>query len=150
MVVLEAVGRLVPGVMGNERVGRARSPSPTGLLEYPQYTRPADVPGLGGARGAALRRPRPRRPLAAGPGAGPHARATAPTSSRPEAGLTDDEARLLDEFGLGAAGGQSLSWSVPAPVATPTGAACAMNPTDLVDQRAACATTSPTSRPATR
>ena len=78
MVVLEAVGRLVPGVMGNATSADEESFS-DGLLEYPQYTRPADVPGLGRARRAALGRPRPHRPVAAGPGPGPHRRATAPT-----------------------------------------------------------------------
>ncbi|MDZ7675971.1 MAG: tRNA (guanosine(37)-N1)-methyltransferase TrmD [Acidimicrobiales bacterium] len=41
MVVLEAVGRLVPGVMGNEASASEESFA-SGLLEYPQYTRPAD------------------------------------------------------------------------------------------------------------
>lgn len=41
MVVLEAVGRLVPGVMGNDTSAREESFS-AGLLEYPQYTRPAE------------------------------------------------------------------------------------------------------------
>ncbi|MFN8041462.1 MAG: tRNA (guanosine(37)-N1)-methyltransferase TrmD [Acidimicrobiales bacterium] len=45
MVVLEAVGRLVPGVMGNAASGDDESFS-TGLLEYPQYTKPADFRGL--------------------------------------------------------------------------------------------------------
>jgi tRNA (guanine37-N1)-methyltransferase len=44
MVVLEAVGRLVPGVMGNAESGTEESFS-TGLLEYPHYTRPADFRG---------------------------------------------------------------------------------------------------------
>jgi tRNA (guanine37-N1)-methyltransferase len=40
VVVVEAVARLVPGVMGNP--GSAEDESFTsGLLEYPQYTRPA-------------------------------------------------------------------------------------------------------------
>ena len=48
MVVLEAVGRLVPGVMGNQQSGDDESFS-DGLLEYPHYTCPAsfrnwDVP----------------------------------------------------------------------------------------------------------
>ncbi|MEJ5255516.1 MAG: tRNA (guanosine(37)-N1)-methyltransferase TrmD [Acidimicrobiales bacterium] len=45
MVVLEAVGRLVPGVMGNERSAREESFT-DGLLEYPQYTKPANYRGL--------------------------------------------------------------------------------------------------------
>lgn len=44
MVVLEAVGRLVPGVMGNAASGEDESFS-TGLLEYPQFTKPADFRG---------------------------------------------------------------------------------------------------------
>ena len=44
MVVLEAVGRLVPGVMGNEASAGDESFS-AGLLEYPQYTRPAEFRG---------------------------------------------------------------------------------------------------------
>ena len=44
MVVLEAVGRLVPGVMGNSTSADEESFS-TGLLEHPQYTRPAEYRG---------------------------------------------------------------------------------------------------------
>lgn len=44
MVVLEAVTRLVPGVMGNATSGTEESFS-DGLLEYPQYTRPAEFRG---------------------------------------------------------------------------------------------------------
>jgi tRNA (guanine37-N1)-methyltransferase len=44
MVVLEAVGRLVPGVMGNAESALEESFS-SGLLEYPQYTRPATYRG---------------------------------------------------------------------------------------------------------
>jgi tRNA (guanine37-N1)-methyltransferase len=44
MVVLEAVGRLVPGVMGNDTSADDESFS-AGLLEYPQYTRPAEFRG---------------------------------------------------------------------------------------------------------
>jgi tRNA (guanine37-N1)-methyltransferase len=40
MVVLEAVGRLIPGVMGNQASAGEESFA-DGLLEYPQYTRPA-------------------------------------------------------------------------------------------------------------
>src|SRR3954447_23900811 len=41
LVVIEAVARLVPGVMGNTESGDDESFG-SGLLEYPQYTRPAD------------------------------------------------------------------------------------------------------------
>jgi tRNA (guanine37-N1)-methyltransferase len=44
MVVLEAVGRLVPGVMGNADSAGDES-FVDGLLEYPQYTRPAEFRG---------------------------------------------------------------------------------------------------------
>ena len=92
LVVIEAVGRLVPGVMGNTTSGDDESFS-DGLLEYPHYTRPGHVPRLGRARRAPLRRPRPHRPLAHGQGAGPHGPrpprphrgARRPERSRPEA-----------------------------------------------------------------
>ena len=44
MVVMEAVGRLVPGVMGNDTSADEESVS-DGLLEYPHYTRPAEFRG---------------------------------------------------------------------------------------------------------
>ncbi|MFZ4516816.1 MAG: tRNA (guanosine(37)-N1)-methyltransferase TrmD [Microthrixaceae bacterium] len=44
LVVLEAVGRLVPGVMGNDTSAEEESFA-DGLLEYPQYTRPAEFRG---------------------------------------------------------------------------------------------------------
>jgi tRNA (guanine37-N1)-methyltransferase len=45
LVVLEAVGRLVPGVMGNAASATDESFA-EGLLEHPQYTRPADFRGM--------------------------------------------------------------------------------------------------------
>jgi tRNA (guanine37-N1)-methyltransferase len=46
VVVVEAVTRLVPGVIGN--IASAEEESFTdGLLEYPHYTRPAEIRGLG-------------------------------------------------------------------------------------------------------
>jgi tRNA (guanine37-N1)-methyltransferase len=44
LVVIESVTRLVPGVMGNEASSGDESFT-DGLLEYPQYTRPADFRG---------------------------------------------------------------------------------------------------------
>jgi tRNA (guanine37-N1)-methyltransferase len=44
LVVIEAVTRLVPGVMGNAESGADES-HVDGLLEYPQYTRPAEFRG---------------------------------------------------------------------------------------------------------
>jgi tRNA (guanine37-N1)-methyltransferase len=56
LVIMDAVSRLVPGVLGNERSAGDESFSkgpnnPMGLVEYPQYTRPAvfgamAVPGV--------------------------------------------------------------------------------------------------------
>jgi tRNA (guanine37-N1)-methyltransferase len=43
-VVIEATARLVPGVMGNTASAEDESFA-DGLLEYPQYTRPADFRG---------------------------------------------------------------------------------------------------------
>lgn len=76
LVVIEAVTRLVPGVLGNDASVAEESFS-DGLLEYPQYTRPAEfrnwaVPEILRSgdhariarwrRAAALRRTRARRP----------------------------------------------------------------------------------------
>jgi tRNA (guanine37-N1)-methyltransferase len=44
LCVVEAVTRLIPGVMGNHESARDESFS-AGLLEYPQYTRPANFRG---------------------------------------------------------------------------------------------------------
>jgi len=46
MVLIDAVSRLVPGVLGNERSAENESFSAGGLLEYPQYTRPRVYRGL--------------------------------------------------------------------------------------------------------
>lgn len=95
LVVIEAVARLVPGVMGNTESGEDESFG-AGLLEYPQYTRPADFRGWQvpealrsgdharisrWRRAQALRRTLDRRPDLLGPRA-----------------LTAEERRLLDEF----------------------------------------------------
>lgn len=97
-VVVDAVSRLVPGVMGNEESAADESFA-TGLLEYPQYTRPAEFRGWAvpeilrsgdhpriarWRRAQALRRTLDRRPdLIAARG-----------------GLSAEEERLLAEFGL--------------------------------------------------
>jgi len=96
LAVVEAVARLVPGVMGNHLSAKEESFA-GGLLEYPQYTRPADFRGWQvpevlrsgdhgriavWRRAQALIRTRDRRPdllVARG-------------------GLTEDERRLLDKF----------------------------------------------------
>jgi tRNA (guanine37-N1)-methyltransferase len=45
MVVIDAVARLLPGVLGDDESSREESFS-AGLLEYPQYTRPAEFRGM--------------------------------------------------------------------------------------------------------
>jgi tRNA (guanine37-N1)-methyltransferase len=45
MVIIDAVTRLLPGVLGDEDSARDDSFS-QGLLEYPQYTRPAEFRGM--------------------------------------------------------------------------------------------------------
>jgi tRNA (guanine37-N1)-methyltransferase len=77
MVVLDAVVRLLPGVLSTSEAWRDESHSLEGLLEYPQYTRPVDFGGLrvpdvllsghhaqvaAWRRREALRRTRERRP----------------------------------------------------------------------------------------
>ena len=98
VVVVEAVARLVPGVMGN--LASAEEESFTdGLLEYPHYTRPADFRGwavpevllsghhgrvAGWRRAAALARTIERRPeLIAARG-----------------GISGEERALLAEYGF--------------------------------------------------
>lgn len=44
MVMMDAIARLVPGVLNNDESAETESFS-DGLLEYPQYTRPAEVLG---------------------------------------------------------------------------------------------------------
>jgi tRNA (guanine37-N1)-methyltransferase len=48
MAILDACSRLLPGVLGNAESSQHESHSTAmgGLLEYPQYTRPADFRGL--------------------------------------------------------------------------------------------------------
>jgi len=96
LAVIEAVGRLVPGVLGNTDSAGDESFGDQ-LLEYPQYTRPADYRGLvvpevlrsgdhariaRWRRAQSLRRTMQRRPdLIAARG-----------------GLSDDDKALLEEF----------------------------------------------------
>jgi tRNA (guanine37-N1)-methyltransferase len=95
MVVLEAVGRLVPGVMGNDTSADDESFA-DGLLEYPHFTRPAEFRGwpvpevlrsgdhgrvARWRRAQALRRTIARRP----------------DLIEARGGVTDDEQRLLDD-----------------------------------------------------
>jgi tRNA (guanine37-N1)-methyltransferase len=96
LVVIEAVSRLVPGVLGNDE-SVAEESFTAGLLEYPQYTRPSEFRGYPvpevlrsgdharvarWRRALALRRTLRRRPdLLGGPDA-----------------LGPDDQALLDEF----------------------------------------------------
>lgn len=104
LVVIEAVTRLLPGVMGNDRSAVEESFG-SGLLEYPQYTRPADFRGWEvpevlrsgdharierWRRAAALHRTAWRRPDLLARRGGP----------------SEQEHDLLEEFGLDLPGGQ--------------------------------------------
>ncbi|MEZ6122053.1 MAG: tRNA (guanosine(37)-N1)-methyltransferase TrmD [Planctomycetaceae bacterium] len=46
MLLIDAVIRLIPGVLGDETSSRYDSFSETGLLEYPQFTRPREFRGM--------------------------------------------------------------------------------------------------------
>ena len=74
MVMIEAITRLLPGVLGNPDSAGDDSFSGelTGLLEAPSYTRPPVYRGIAGAGRADQRRPRRGRRLPAGGIAAPH------------------------------------------------------------------------------
>ena len=97
VVVVEAVARLLPGVLGNDESAGEES-FRSGLLEYPQYTRPAEFRGWAvpevlrsgdhgrverWRRATALRRTVERRP----------------DLVEDRGGLSEEEARLLEELG---------------------------------------------------
>ncbi|MCA8995927.1 MAG: tRNA (guanosine(37)-N1)-methyltransferase TrmD [Planctomycetaceae bacterium] len=46
MLVIDSVIRLIPGVLGDETSAKYDSFSDSGLLEYPQYTRPREYRGM--------------------------------------------------------------------------------------------------------
>jgi tRNA (guanine37-N1)-methyltransferase len=98
MVVLEAVGRLVPGVMGNDASADEESFS-DGLLEYPHYTRPAELRGwevpevLRSGDHARVARWRRAQALA-------RTRDARPDLLAARGGLSDGDQRLLAEFDL--------------------------------------------------
>jgi tRNA (guanine37-N1)-methyltransferase len=46
MVVIEAVARLLPGVLGNPESLAEESFGPSGMLEYPHFTRPEEFRGM--------------------------------------------------------------------------------------------------------
>ncbi|MHB8669752.1 MAG: tRNA (guanosine(37)-N1)-methyltransferase TrmD [Acidimicrobiales bacterium] len=102
LVVIEAVTRLVPGVMGNasSATEESFSPSTGGLLEYPQYTRPAEFRGwevpavLRSGDHGRIARWRRAQALAA-------TRDRRPELLEARGGLSAGELALLEEFGLG-------------------------------------------------
>jgi len=104
LLVLEAVGRCVPGVLANEASTVEESFS-DGLLEYPQYTRPArfrgwDVPEvLRSGDHARVARWRRAQSLA-------RTVERRPDLIEARGGLSDEERALLDAFGLGGGGGE--------------------------------------------
>ena len=98
MAIIEAVGRLVPGVLGNE-LSAADDSFSDGLLEYPHYTRPAEfrswtVPEVlrSGDHGR-VDRWRKAQSLA-------RTVELRPDLIDARGGLTDHEQALLEEFGL--------------------------------------------------
>ena len=46
MLVIDTVIRLIPGVLGDETSSKYESFSESGLIEYPQYTRPREFRGM--------------------------------------------------------------------------------------------------------
>lgn len=46
MVLIETIIRLIPGVLGDETSARYESFAESGVLEYPQYTRPREFRGM--------------------------------------------------------------------------------------------------------
>jgi tRNA (guanine37-N1)-methyltransferase len=71
LVIVEAVARLLPGVLGNAESARDDSfaeGAMSGLLEGPIYTKPAEWRGRDRSRDPHLGQPRRHRPLAPRPG----------------------------------------------------------------------------------
>jgi tRNA (guanine37-N1)-methyltransferase len=100
IAVIEAVARLVPGVMGNDESAGDESFG-DGLLEYPQYTRPQDFRGwpvpdvLRSGDHARVARWRRAQALA-------RTQARRPDLIEARGGLADEDRALLAEFGLDA------------------------------------------------
>jgi tRNA (guanine37-N1)-methyltransferase len=98
MVVIEAIARLVPGVMGNDTSAHDESFS-DGLLEYPHYTRPAEFRGwsvpdvLRSGDHARVERWRRAQALA-------RTRDLRPDLLEARGGLTPADEKLLAEFDL--------------------------------------------------
>ena len=103
LLVMEAVGRCVPGVLANEASAVEESFS-DGLLEYPQYTRPADFRGwkvpevLRSGDHARVARWRRAQSLA-------RTIERRPDLIEARGGLSDEDRELLAAHGLGGGGG---------------------------------------------
>ena len=123
LVVIEAVARLVPGVMGNdESATRSRSPracSSTRSTPGPPSSGDGPCPTCC-ARGTTA-----GSPGGAVPGRWPGRSPTARTSSKPGAASPSRTSALLEEFGFPRYRGESP------PRRTPAGVERAMKPTDL-------------------
>ena len=104
LLVLEAVGRCVPGVLANEASAVEESFS-DGLLEYPQYTRPARFRGwevpevLRSGDHARVARWRRAQSLA-------RTIERRPDLIEARGGLSDEDRELLAAHGLGGGGGE--------------------------------------------
>jgi tRNA (guanine37-N1)-methyltransferase len=98
LAVVEAVARLVPGVLGNE-ASVAEESFAEGLLEYPQYTRPAEFRGwpvpeiLRSGDHGRIARWRRAQALA-------RTQARRPDLVAARGGLSEEERRLLAEWEL--------------------------------------------------
>ena len=97
-VVIEAVGRLIPGVLGNMASTEDESFS-DGLLEYPHYTRPADFRGWtvpdvlrSGDHGKVARW---RKAMALAKTA-----EVRPDLLEARGGISEQDQKLLEEFGI--------------------------------------------------
>lgn len=99
LAVVEAVCRLVPGVMGNGASAEEESFGAGGLLEYPQWTRPAEFRGwevpevLRGGDHGRIARWRRAQALA-------RTAARRPDLIEARGGFTEGDRGLLAEFGL--------------------------------------------------
>ena len=85
-LVIEAVTRLLPGAMGNSVSPVTESFGAAGLLEEPQYTRPAEFRGWDGARRCCAAATTPASSAGAAPRPCTARCGTGPTWSRPAAG----------------------------------------------------------------
>ena len=114
LVIVEAVARLLPGVLGNAEsaVDDSFADGPDGLLEAPGYTKPPTWRGLRRPAGAAVRRPRRRSPAG---GATQSLRADRAAPARPAREL--DPARWLDAPAAAALGIVEADSAAPAAVA---------------------------------